>query len=289
MPSAFSSFFPSRGLALRVLAVAAAIGFSCTPAALADSTTSGNWAGYAAHGAGVHFRSVSARWRVPTGSCASGGQGFSSIWIGLGGYSQTSNALEQTGTELDCSPDGRAVESAWYELVPAAAHTVNLSVRGGDLIQGAVTVAGHRVTVVLQDLTTHRSFRQTSVASQVDSSSADWIVEAPSGCDASGNCFTLPLADFGSAAISAARAVTKNGHRGSVTSRWWGATKITLAPHAARFFAGTADGTGGKAIPSSLTAQGSAFTVSFQASASSGGQTGPPGSFFSGHLVHPRR
>lgn len=279
----------SRLQALCALALAAVVCLWAAPAALADSIASGNWAGYAAHRSGVHFRSVSGRWIVPRGSCSSGQLGFSSIWVGLGGYSQTSNALEQTGTELDCSRSGRAIFSAWYELVPAAAHAVSLGVRGGDLMQASVTVSGHRVTIALRDLTDHRAFRRTMTASQIDTTSADWIVEAPSGCNDAGNCFTLPLADFGTATISSARAVTQSGHGGSVTSPWWGITKIALAPHATRFFVANLPSAGAKATPSALSARGSAFSVSFQGTSSSTGQTGPPGPYVSGPLVHPRR
>jgi Peptidase A4 family len=269
--------------------MALAAGLWAAPSALADSTTSGNWAGYAAHRAGVHFRTVSGSWRVPEGSCAAGQPGYSSIWVGLGGYSETSNALEQTGTELDCTRTGRAVYSAWYEIVPAPAHTINLGVRGGDLMHAAVTVDGHRVTLALQDVSDHHSFRQTISAALVDTTSADWIVEAPSACPQSGGCFTLPLADFGAATISAARAGTLNGHSGGVTSRWWGTTEISLAPHAGHLFAGTADSIGARATPSALAARGSAFSVIFEASSSGSGQTGPPGPIYSGQLVHPRR
>ena len=270
----------------RLFVITAAACLWAAPSALADSTSSGNWAGYAAHRAGVHFRSISAQWRVPIGVCSSGATAYSSIWVGLGGYSRNSNALEQTGTELDCTRSGQAVYSAWYELVPAAARVLPVKIHGGDLIRAAVTVAGHRVTIVLQDLSDRQGFRQILSAPQVDTTSADWILEAPSGCDGNGNCFTLPLADFGNATISSARAVTQSGHRGAVTSRWWGTTEITLAPHATRFFAGSGDSAGAEATPSSLSARASAFRVAYHASSSTGGQTGPP--FFSGraHLVH---
>lgn len=279
--------------AARALALTASACLGFAGPALADSTTSGNWAGYAAHRPGVHFSSVSARWRVPTGACASG-PGYSSIWVGLGGYRKSSNALEQTGTELDCTRDGRAVYSAWYELVPAAARDVSLGVNPGDLMHAAVSVAGHRVTIVLEDLTEHRGFRQALYAAQLDTTSADWIVEAPSACDDNANCVTLPLADFGTAAVSSARALMRGGRSGTITSRWWVTTRIALRPHNPRFFAGTADRTGAAAIPSTLSAGGSVFSVSYRASTTSPGQTGSSGPFFSAradvrHLVHPTR
>jgi Peptidase A4 family len=276
--------------AARVLALAGSACLGLAGPALADSTTSGNWAGYSAHRTGVHFSSVSARWRVPAGAC-SNGPTFSSIWVGLGGYSKSSNALEQTGTELDCTRDGQAVYSAWYELVPAAAHDISLEVNPGDLMQAAVSVAGHRVSIRLADLTDHQTFRQTLYAAQLDTTSADWIVEAPSACDNNSDCFTLPLADFGTATVSSGRAVTRSGRAGTIVSRWWGTTTITLRPHNTRVFAGTAASAGAAAIPSTLSAGGSLFSVSYQSSTAGSAPSGP---FFSSregarHLVHPKR
>lgn len=293
MPAVPKSVRPAAWAACS-LAVAAAASLWSASAALASTTISGNWAGYSAHGTNVHFRTVSGRWRVSEGTCTAGRPSYSSVWIGLGGYSGTSKALEQTGTELDCASGGQTVYSAWYELVPAAAHQVSLGVRAGDLMQSAVTANGHRITILLQDLTDHRSFRHTFYAAQVDTSSADWIVEAPSACETSGNCFTLPLADFGSVAFSSSSAVTQNGHRGGVTSRWWATATIVLRPHASRFFAGTADPSGAEATPSALSAGGSAFSVAYKAGTASSNPTGPAGPFFqgriaSGRLVHPRR
>lgn len=281
----------SLRLVVRLLGAATGVCLCAAPVALAGTTSSGNWAGYAAHRSGVHFRSVSARWRVPTGSCGSGRPTYSSIWVGLGGYSRSSTALEQTGTELDCTRVGRAVYSAWYELVPAAAHDLHLAVHAGDMIRAAVTVGGHQVTFVLQDLSDHQGFQQAFSDAEVDTTAADWIVEAPSGCDGSDTCFTLPLADFGTATITSAHAVTRSGRGGAVTSHRWGTTKIILAPRATRFFAAIANSAGAEATPSALSAGGAVFSVAYHASSSGGGPPGPPSSFFSSrlHLVHPLR
>src|SRR4051794_18012155 len=81
----------------------------------ADAQTSANWAGYASTGA--QFSKVSGSWVQPTASCDSGG-GDAVFWVGIGGATGESSALEQTGTEVDCS-SGSPVYSAWYELVPA--------------------------------------------------------------------------------------------------------------------------------------------------------------------------
>src|SRR6201995_4887896 len=86
------------------------------PDTAADAKTSANWAGYAATGA--QFSKVSGSWVQPQASC-DGSRGDAVFWVGIGGATQESSALEQTGTEVDCS-GGSAAYSAWYELVPAA-------------------------------------------------------------------------------------------------------------------------------------------------------------------------
>jgi hypothetical protein len=262
------------------------------PAALADSTTSVNWAGYAAHRTGVHFRRVTAEWRIPSASCTPGIPGYSSLWAGLGGYSGSSNALEQTGIEVDCSSSGRGVYYAWYELVPAAPGTIRLTVRPGDLIRATVAASGGRVTITLADLTRRLTFRKRFHPSQLDTTAADWIVEAPSDCTTGGLCFTLPLADFGRATLQAARAASVQGRSGAIARPGWSNTKITLVPHGLRFFAGTAQGLA-QAVPSALSSGGSAFAVSFEGSS----QSAPSRPFSSvraahrlvGRLVHPKR
>jgi hypothetical protein len=106
---------------------------------------------------------------------------------------------------------------------------------------------GQSVTLLLADLTDHRTFRRTIVTAQVDTTSAEWIVEAPSVCSSANLCQTLALADFGTARISAARAVTANGRSGAISSPWWSTTSIVLAPNARRFigYGGSNSGGGG--------------------------------------------
>lgn len=250
------------------------------PAALAGTVASSNWAGYAIHRSGLHLRSVSGRWRVATATCQSDTPTFSAMWIGLGGYDETSNALEQTGTESDCSASGQPVYTAWYELVPAAANRITLTVHPGDLMSATVTVNGHRVGLRLSDLTTHHTFATTLTASAVDDTSAEWILEAPSECDTAGNCRTLPLADFSQARFGSARAVSLTGHRGAIESASWGETKIVLAPDAPRFVSvGSAEADFAGASPSALSAGGTAFTVNYETVAV------PSGRFFGGRAA----
>jgi hypothetical protein len=230
--------------------------------ALAHASASTNWAGYAIHRPGESFRQVVGIWREPTPACHRGRRTFSSYWVGLGGYSATARALEQTGTEVDCTARGRVRAFAWFELVPAASVRVRLRVPPGDLIEGAVAVAGHRVRVSLRDLTRHTVFSRILRARIVDVSSAEWIVEAPSECLGDGRCVTLPLANFGSTTFASARVQPAGGPLGSISDARWRTTRIRLIPQGQAFVsAHRGFGPAGAATPSALRTEGSAFTV----------------------------
>jgi len=254
-----------RWIPLGVIAFASLFG---APTALADSTQSSNWAGYAVHRSGVHLTKVTGTWTQPSATCTPGQATYSSAWVGIGGYDLSSRALEQIGTESDCTASGRAVSSAWYELVPSASHDIKLTVRPGDRVRAAVTVAGSEVTVTLSDLTRHRSFAKRLHPAVVDTTSAEWILEAPSVCSSSVSCHTLPLADFGSAGFGAASATTSTGHRGTIEDREWTTTKISLSASATTFVSNPS-APSATAVPSSLSARGSAFTVTYRGGATS--------------------
>src|ERR1700731_2996747 len=111
------------------MTVTVALGlFGFASPALAHTSPSANWAGYAVHRSGESFTQVVGTWREPTLTCRKGDQAFSSYWVGLGGYSTTAKALEQTGTEVDCTSAGKVRAFAWFELVPAASVRVRLQV-----------------------------------------------------------------------------------------------------------------------------------------------------------------
>jgi Peptidase A4 family len=243
-----------------------AAGLTAAPAALATTTQSTNWAGYAVHRDGVSFHRVSGSWIQPNASCAGGQPSYSSAWVGLGGYSPTSDALEQIGTELDCTASGKVVSSAWYELVPAPSKPISLAVQPGDLMHATVTVTGNRVVVELDNLTSHKSFRKTLHTAAIDVSSAEWIVEAPSECLSQYSCQALPLANFGSITFDSAGVVTANGKTGTIARGNWLRTRIRLTSGAQRLIVSrNSTDTPGTAAPSALRSGGRAFDVTFAA------------------------
>lgn len=236
----------------------------------ADTASSSNWAGYAAHGKGARFSRVVGMWSQPRATCVPNHPTYSAVWVGLGGYSASSHALEQLGTELDCSASGQVTSSAWIELVPAASKTISLQIAPGDAIAASVVVHGHRVTLALSDLTNGQSFKQTETVGPVDVSSAEWIVEAPSDC-ANSSCQTLPLANFGRTTFRLAEATTASGHVGSVVNRRWLTTRIDLRPtgdHVALGDPAAAIAAVGGAVASTLSAAGTAFSVAYSTATS---------------------
>jgi hypothetical protein len=258
----------SRSFLLTSLLLAAALALFAVPGAWANTTTSTstNWSGYVAHGDGANFRTVTALWTQPIADCTADPGGYSAVWVGLGGYNLNSQALEQIGTEADCSGSGHEVSSAWYELVPAASTGIRMLVNPGDVMAGRVTVVGRVVTLALSDRTRHKSFVKTLNVSSLDLTSADWIVEAPSQCNGDGNqCQSLPLADFGSETFARARAVTKSGKSGSIVSKLWQTNAITLVPGGTGpHYIGYPDGgTQGESSPSILSASGTSFKLTY--------------------------
>jgi hypothetical protein len=246
---------------LRLGLLAAAGSLALAPAsALADTATSSNWSGYAAHRSGLKFRQVSASWTQPAATCRRGQYTYSSFWVGLGGYSTNSNGLEQIGTELDCSASGRHRSSVWYELVPAPSRPISMTVKTGDHLSASVTVVGQRVTLRLSDHTRKESFSKQLTTHSIDVTSADWIAEAPSTCDETGVCQPLPLADFGSAHFTGGTAETTSGQQGPISDPAWSHTRIVLSQASSPFAALSAQRT---SIPSVLQSGGSTFVVRY--------------------------
>jgi hypothetical protein len=255
---------PLRRLAL--LASLAAAVLAAPAAADAASTTSSNWAGYAVSKPGVKFRRVAATWVMPKVSCsATGRRHYSAAWLGLGGYHTTSTALEQIGTEADCTAKGTPSYSAWYELVPDDPVDIDLTIKPGETVSASVTVSGNTVRLYLANRTRGTVFAKQLTAERIDITSAEWIVEAPSACYGD-RCETLPLANFASTSFANAKATSATGHQGAISDPAWSATSIALRSDGGRAFGGrfAADSGSGGASPGDLTATGDGFAVAYE-------------------------
>jgi hypothetical protein len=238
-----------RALAILATAVGGLVLAGAAQAGIVhDASSSTNWAGYAVSGS--TFTDVKGTWVQPTVDCtAIETSSYSAFWIGLGGLSSGTGGLEQTGTESDCR-NGRALYSAWYELLPDSSVRVPLTIFAGDTISADVSVNGSAATLTVTDVTTGQTFTTQATPSVLDVSSAEWIAEAPSSCFSTNRCAQLPLANFGTVEFSGS-STTSNGHIGTISDTGWSATSINLG------------GGAGSATPAALSADGSDFTVAF--------------------------
>ncbi|MDX6512270.1 MAG: hypothetical protein QOE36_1774 [Gaiellaceae bacterium] len=218
---------------------------------------SSNWAGYAVTSTVSSYAVVSGTWVQPKATCVRGTASYSAFWVGLGGFTAASQALEQIGTTADCSSTGKATYSVWYELVPAPSIPVKLKLAAGSTMSAVVVVNGSSVTLRISNLTRHTVFTKRLSMTAPDVSSAEWVAEAPSACNAAGRCQVLPLANFGTVTFSQAAAATVDGVSGTISSPAWTATPIELVTNSAA---------GIGAIPGPLAPSGG-FSVSWRSAA----------------------
>ncbi len=164
------------------------------------SATNLNWGGYVVVSETKNPQpivvGVSASWSVPT-VVASQSDAFSSTWIGIGGFLDSS--LIQTGTEQD-SGGGETFYSAWYELLPADSVTIgSLTISPGDQMKASLSLTDPNTNqwlMSISDLTTNQSFQNTFVYNS-SRSSADYVIERPDI-----NKVISNLADFGTVSLS---------------------------------------------------------------------------------------
>jgi hypothetical protein len=237
----------------------------------ANESVSENWAGYVDKTkSGTNFSAASASWREPSVKCTTGESSYSAYWVGLGGGSSSSDALEQEGTQADCKADGSVTHYAWYELVPSAPVRIAMKVSAGDQMYARTAVSGDEVTVQVDDRTTGKSFDKTIKMTKAtpDTSTAEWVAEAPSECSDStlSDCQVLSLADFGTVKFTNAYA-TAGGHTGTISDSRFSSTPVALEASAG-FLGG---GYGGYGYSGSSTAGSSGYG---QSSSSGYGQSG---------------
>jgi hypothetical protein len=232
-----------------------------------DTQVSSNWAGYVVSGPDptmpTSFTSVSARWREPAATCTGLRPTYSAFWVGLGGVADTSQALEQIGTEADCTAGGKARYAMWYELLPAASVRIKLKVFPRNAVTASVKVKSSNVTLQIKNLTRKTTFTKTVQMAAPDLSSAEWVAEAPSACSASGRCVELPLSNFGSLSFTRA-STTANEHTGTISDPAWTPTGIQLVSEADVSFVSNVQTPSG-AVPSALSADGASFRIDWQA------------------------
>lgn len=235
------------GVATRVTTLAAlglaSVGLSAAAAQAARASASDsspamavtpNWSGYVVTGsstAPVTYSSVTGTWTVPTATCntPSAAGGSSTVWVGLGGY--TTKNQEEVGTDSNCNAKDKPTYYAWFELVPYIAYPVpsNDQVSPGDTMTGTVNILSPTlVQLQIQDQTRNWNFSRTITFSSQDTSTAEWISEAPAAC-LRFVCHEANLTNFGSVTMRSISAVG-NGATGALNNPNWTTIPIQLVP-----------------------------------------------------------
>ena len=204
-----------------------------------NQNTSHNWSGYAATGG--TYTSVTGTWTVPQFS-ADGPFGIDAAWVGIGGV--RSRDLIQAGTQQTVSGSGSTQYQAWIEMLPRNSRPVPLRVHAGDSVTVSISEqTPNQWSIDFTNNTTGDTY-QTNQQYTSSHSSAEWVEEAPS----SGRGSLLPLSNFGSIEFSNGSAV-KDGQT------------VTIAGSNARAITMLGDNNQTLAVPSSLSDDGTGFTV----------------------------
>ncbi len=229
-----------------------------------------NWSGYAVTGAS--FTQALGSWIVPAVDCSATPSTYSSFWVGIDGYSDST--VEQTGTDSDCS-GGTPTYYAWYEFYPqpssyACERGRNQScalknLTPGDVMQASVTFTPGRLatfapnfgtfTVTITDVTSGAAFTASALGND-ERSSVEWIAEAPSSSTG-----ILPLADFGTVSFGADSTSVANTNY--ATEGAGNSMPISSFGGSVQEIVMIGSGGGNEAVPSALSGDGTSFTVTW--------------------------
>ncbi len=231
-----------------VLVSALVVVFPFVTSPAIEQMASADWSGYSVasdlNSPQPKVTSVNGSWTVPAVN-VSVGDSYSAVWVGIGG--QFDDTMIQVGTEQD-SINGQKVYSAWYELLPSDAVTIDsLSVSAGDRVTASVSLldrAGNVWSVEITDVTRAQSVRKSLVYAS-SMLSAEWIVERPTIFNRLG-----ALADFGRVTFTDCGA-TIGGKAGTISD--FPVEEITLISRANVRLVSV----------SSLASGGSSFDVSY--------------------------
>jgi hypothetical protein len=165
--------------------------------------TSTNWGGYVSVGNSGEYKSVSASWVQPGVTCPSKTETDSSFWVGLDGWTNQSQTIEQDGTEADCI-NGKPVMYGWYEMWPANTQNFGGTVKAGDHITAtSVYEGGSKFKLTLADSTQGWHVSTTQTQKKAIRDSAEVVVEAD------GSKTSADLANFGTVKFSGAQVNSK--------------------------------------------------------------------------------
>ena len=152
-----------------------------------------NWSGYAQNNGSTTgpFTGVKAKFVVPTVTEPTTGTQYSSDWVGVGGYNEST--LVQDGIEAD-NMNGTPFYQAWTEILPAAEDPLTLTIHPGDTIKASVReIATNTWKMKVKDVTTGQKATRT-VSYTSSGASIEVITERPcieDGCTSTSDLATL--------------------------------------------------------------------------------------------------
>lgn len=209
-------------------------------------TESPNWSGYAVTGSS--FTQAKGSWTVPTVDCTATPYASASFWVGIDGW--VTDTVEQTGTDSDCVGE-TPYYYAWYEFFPNGGVTIaSVPVSPGDRMSAEIIYDGSEFAVSIRNETTGDSYRKSATVARAQRVSAEWIAEMNG----------YRLSDFGTVPFGEdytdvsetnyAADSSTSGQIGDFGNRVWESVMVS--------------GKGVDAVPSSLSSDGTSFTVTWK-------------------------
>lgn len=224
-------------------------------------STSPNWSGYAAltklqDPLNYSVEKVSGSWIVPT-LTATPDDAFSVAFVGIDGFfnNETAVTIEQIGT-AHIWFEGEPFYFAWFEMFGPTStgglnEIVNFPVNPGDEIFAQVKYVGNNIFSLKIFNTTQKAFVKVPYSLTFQPlaarTSAEWIVEAPSGINS-----ILPLANYGTLEFCNCQAVIRD-KKGSISNKRWENTAITMVNNTGEI----------QSQPSPLNCSGTNFTLTW--------------------------
>jgi hypothetical protein len=172
---------------------------------------SSNWGGAVIQTppTGQTFNAVSGAIQVPTPSIPPNGMGTgesfaAAVWVGIDGDTYT-EAILQTGIDMNVAADGSVSFDAWYEWFPDYSYTFDIEINAGDEISMTVIASsGNEGTAIIENITTgDQAYINLSSNYTLGGQNAEWIVE-----DFEVNNELVAFADFGTVTFTNCVATT---------------------------------------------------------------------------------
>lgn len=149
-----------------------------------ETVANNYWAGYVATTSiPGSVSNVSASWTVPMVNCTQTRSASVLVWVGIDGWNENYNTVEQIGTRADCSGESPSYV-AWYEFWRYQPNTItisNVTLHPSDKILAWVSGLYYTKTFVmrLEDQTDGQASLIHGNYTLAQLATAEWVVEAP--------------------------------------------------------------------------------------------------------------